>query len=139
MIGAQVPLRNVQIVSLAKAGRLEILPDISTERLQSRQFDISDYELDVAGYKGDLRIMGVNASAVKIDTARQYRLRLPDPNVRAKDLKTLDPDSFVAIGINQMNRMRVRDAVFALPRKDDNHFMREREALSTIAKLGISI
>ena len=138
MINAQVVLRNVKILSYAKAGRLEILPDISTEHLPSRQFDTSDYGLDVSGHKGDLRIMGVNASAVEIDPSRQYRLRLPDPDVKAKDLRTLDPDSFIAIGIDQMSSMRVRDAVFSLPRIGDRYLSREQEALEVLTSMGIA-
>lgn len=138
MISATVPLRNVTIKSYAKAGRLEILPDISTEQSPSQQFDISDYALDLTGYKGDLRVMGVNASAVKIDRARQYRLRLPAPKTKASDLNGLNPESLIAIGIDQMRRMRVRDAIFSLPPPKDKYFVQETEALAAVTRMGIA-
>ena len=138
LISAQVPLRNVKITSYAKAGRLEILPSISTENLPCRQFDLEDYELDVSEYKGDLRIMGINAAAVKIDPARQFRLRLTDPKLNSSEVPGLDPQSLMSIALNQMKGWCVRDAILSLPAPKDKNFEQEKHALGALIQAGIA-
>ncbi len=114
MISAGIPLRNVTITSLAKAGRLEIRPDISTEGQPVRQVDHEDYRLDVSGYKGDVMIDGVNADGVTIDPTRQVKLRLPLETALPLDMPLVPRGSLAHLALGRMVSLRVRDSIHSI-------------------------
>ena len=138
MFDARTALRGVTLTSLARAGRLEILPGIDTETRASRQFDTEGFALDISGYKGDLRIMGVNAEGITIDPERQYRLRLPRAEFSPREIEGLDPHSLMGIALSQMASMRVRDAVYALPPPRDEYREQELDSLAILTRAGIA-